>query len=288
MPDLRQLRAFVAVAEERNFTRAAERLHLAQQAVSKSVRQLEQELGVELLERTTREVGLTRAGSALLEPGRRVLRDADAAFERAREVGSGHSGSVRIGASPAVGPATLQEVIDSLLAGAPDLSVSVRDVRPADMGRMLQDREVDFVVTRTARDAAGLDSAALRPTPVELALPEGHRLAVEQSVSLAQLDGERLMTWSPPGTPYTDLLLDRLAAAGAEVTWVESRVMGTQDLSELVDLDAVALVPAGWPATTGVATVAVEDDVTLPLTALWAAGPRPPALERVQERLADA
>lgn len=62
MPELRQPRTFVAVAEERNFTRAAERLHLAQQAVSKSVRQLERELGVELLERTTREVRLTPPG----------------------------------------------------------------------------------------------------------------------------------------------------------------------------------------------------------------------------------
>jgi DNA-binding transcriptional LysR family regulator len=66
MPELRQLRAFVAVAQELNFTRAAERLHLGQQAVSKSVRQLERELGVTLLERTTREVRLTPAGAALL------------------------------------------------------------------------------------------------------------------------------------------------------------------------------------------------------------------------------
>ena len=64
MPELRQLRAFVAVAEELNFTRAAERLHLGQQAVSKSVGQLERELGVALLERTTREVRLTPAGDA--------------------------------------------------------------------------------------------------------------------------------------------------------------------------------------------------------------------------------
>src|ERR671911_2509030 len=97
VPDLRQLRAFVAVAEELNFTRAAERLHMAQQAISKSVRQLEAELGVELLERTTREVRLTEAGAALLEAGRDVLRAADAAFARAREVGAGLSGTVRLG-----------------------------------------------------------------------------------------------------------------------------------------------------------------------------------------------
>src|SRR5512145_2714275 len=101
MPDLRQLRTFVAVAEELNFTRAAERLHLAQQAVSKSVRQLEGQLGVELLERTTREVHLTEAGAALLESGREALAAADAAFSRARDVGLGLSGTVRVGLTPA-------------------------------------------------------------------------------------------------------------------------------------------------------------------------------------------
>lgn len=83
MPELRQLRAFVAVAEELNFTRAAERLFLGQQAVSKSIRQLERELGVVLLERTTHEVRLTAAGAELLRDGRGALKAADTAFERA-------------------------------------------------------------------------------------------------------------------------------------------------------------------------------------------------------------
>src|SRR5215218_3008351 len=101
MPELRQLRAFVAVAEELNFTRAAERLHLRQQAVSKSVQQLERELAVELLERTTREVSLTPAGAKLLAAGRDALAATDAAFERARTIGRGLAGTVRVGVSPA-------------------------------------------------------------------------------------------------------------------------------------------------------------------------------------------
>src|SRR3982751_5593764 len=103
MPDLRQLRTFVAVAEERNFTRAAERLHLAQQAVSKTVAQLEAELGVELLERTRREVRVTAAAEGLLNRGREALAAADAAFAEARDVGRGLSGTLRLGVTPAVG-----------------------------------------------------------------------------------------------------------------------------------------------------------------------------------------
>src|ERR687893_1640801 len=91
VPELRQLRAFVAVAEELNFTRAAERLHLGQAGVSRAVATLERELGVTLLERTSHTVRLTPAGEELLRSGREVLAAADAAFARARAVGTGRA-----------------------------------------------------------------------------------------------------------------------------------------------------------------------------------------------------
>lgn len=285
MPDLRQLRAFIAVAEERNFTRAAGRLHLAQQAVSKTVQRLERELGVGLLERTTREVRLTAAGTALLDAGRDALAAADAAFARAQEVGRGLAGTVRVGASPAVGPAVLEEVTAVLRAAAPDVAVSLLEVRPGDVGRLLRDREVDVVIARTSRNAPQIDSAALPPTPAVLAVSADHRLAGERAVDLADLDGERLLTWSPPGTPYTDLLVARLRAAGARVEVVESRVTGSYALTELAERGAVALVPAGWPLRDGTSHVVVRDDVTLPLVLLWPAGAPPVAVRRLRAGL---
>jgi DNA-binding transcriptional LysR family regulator len=286
VPELRQLRVFVAVAEELNFSRAAERLFLGQQAVSKSVAQLERELGVELLERTTREVRLTPAGAALLDAGRDALAAADGAFERAREVGRGLSGVVRIGVSPAVGPADREEAVRVLREGAADLSVSLLEVRPGDVQRLLRGREVDLVLARASGLAEGVDSAALRPTPVTLCLPADHPLASEPSVRLAQLDGERLLTWSPPGTPYTDLLVTRLAAAGARVEPVEARVTGSFGLTELRELQAIALVPVGWPDTDGVVCLALEEDVTLPLVVLWPAGLPSQAVRRLREGMA--
>ena len=282
MPELRQLRTFVAVAEERNFTRAAERLHLAQQAVSKSVRQLERELGVELLERTTREVRLTPAGAALLRSGREALAAADAAFAQAAEVGGAVAGRVRIGATPAVGAAVLGEVVEILREDAPELSVAVLEVRPGEISRLLRDREVDLALARTWGGAPEVESASLRPTPAILLVPSDHPLADRESVELANLDGERLLAWSPAGTPYTDMLIGRLAAAGARVEPVESRVTGAPAFAELAALRAIALQPSGWPPADGVVQVPVRDDVTLPLLVLWRTGTQPAAVGRIR------
>jgi DNA-binding transcriptional LysR family regulator len=282
MPELRQLRTFVAVAEELNFTRAAERLALAQQAVSKSVGQLERELGVALLERTTREVRLTPAGRALLEAGREALAAAEAAFDVARSVGRGLAGTVQVGVTPAIGPATRDEVGRVLRDGAPELSVSFREVRPGEVRQVLRDRTVDLVLARTSRDPPDVDSASLRPSPVELFVPVGHRLAGGATARLAELDGERLITWSRPGTPYTDLLLTRLEAAGARVEPVQSPITGAGEPPDLTETGAVALMPAGWPAGEHNARVEIEDDVSLPLLVLWPAGLPSPAVERLR------
>ena len=285
MPDLRQLRTFVALAEELSFTRAAERLFVGQQAVSKSVRQLERELGVDLVERTTHDVRLTAAGAALLEAGRPALAAAEAAFAAAREAGHGLTGTIRVGVSPAVSPLDRQEVVDVLRRGAPEVSVSLLEVRPRDVRRLLRARELDLVLARTSDDGPDVDSAALRPTPAVLYVPAGHRLAGGEPVTLAQLDGERLLTWSPRGTAFTDLLLTRLAAAGAQVEPVESRVTGSTGLAELAERDAVALMPAGWPPADDVAQVALADDVTLPLLVLWPTGVPSAAVRRVRESM---
>jgi DNA-binding transcriptional LysR family regulator len=286
MPELRQLRAFVAVAEELNFTRAAERLHLGQQAVSKTVGRLERELGVALLERTTREVRLTPAGAALLDSGRLALAAADAAFEDARAVGRGLSGRVRVGVTPAIGAVTRDEVARVLRDGTSDVSVAFHEVRPGELGDVLRSRAVDLVLARTDPGTPGIDGAALRSSPAELLVPAGHRLAWGGAARLADLDGERLLTWSPPGTPYTDMLVGRLRAAGAGVELVESRVTGGGDPPDLAASGAVALVPAGWPAGTGNVRVPLTGGVSLPLLVLWPTGLPSPAVRRLRAGMA--
>jgi DNA-binding transcriptional LysR family regulator len=283
LPDLRHLRAFVAVAEELNFTRAAERLFLGQQAVSKSVGQLERELGVALLERTTREVRLTPAGETLLADGREVLRRADEAFERAAATGKGLTGTVRVGVSPALGPGERAEAVAALREAAPDLQVSLHEVRPRDIAARLREHAIDVALSRTAPTAPEVDSAALRPTPAIIRVAAGHRLAGRGRIALRELDGERLLTYNPPGTPFTDLMVDRVRAAGAEVDPVEARVLG---LGTLDPPDAVAIMPAGAPSAGDTVDLETEDDLTLPLVVLWPAGAPSPAVRRIRAALA--
>jgi DNA-binding transcriptional LysR family regulator len=197
-------------------------------------------------------------------------------------VGSGLAGTVRVGVTPAIGRATREEVVRVLRDDAAELSVSFHEVRPREMLQVLRDRTVDLVLARTSRDTPEIDSAPLRPSAVELVVPADHRLASRAAARLAELDGERLLTWSAPGTPYTDLLLTRLRAAGARVEPVESRITGGGDPPELTEAGAVALVPAGWPIGERNVRLTIEDDISLPLLVLWLAGLSLPAVGRLR------
>lgn len=289
MPDLRQLRTFLAVAEQLSFTRAAETLHLQQQTVSKTIRQLEDELGVELLERTTREVRLTAAGRALFDSGRPVVAAADAAFARARQVGTGSLGRIRVGVSPAIGSTDREDVIEALRSSGPGVSVAFYDVRPAELGRMLRERELELGLVRvTGADDPHLHRAELRSTPAVVCLPDDHPLADHVALAIDQLDGERLLVPSPPGTPYTDMLLAQFAAAGATVTPVEARITGSSSiLTELRPTRAVGLRPLRTDLPPGIVAIPAPD-IRLPLVLLWPAGLPSPAVHRLREAMAPA
>jgi DNA-binding transcriptional LysR family regulator len=284
MLELHQLRTFLAVADQLSFTRAAEALGVTQQAVSKAIRALEDELGVVLLERTTREVRLTRAGATLLDEGREVIGRVDAAVAEVRSVGGGAAGTIRIGVTPAVGFLDRAGVVDTLRAGHPELRVAIHDVRPSQLRPLLRAGELDLVLSR----ARGLDdpqitAIELHATPMVVCLPAAHRLAGSGAVALQELDGERLLVPSAPGTPFTDLLLGLLAAAGAHVEPVESHVTGGGViLGELTEADAFTLLPEGNALPPGVVTVAIAGGLELPLYGLRATGLRVAALERLR------
>jgi DNA-binding transcriptional LysR family regulator len=227
----------------------------------------------------------TAAGEALLEDAETVLAAADAAFARARDLGRGLAGTLTIGISAAVGPGVLEGALAALRRDAPALSISMREVRPREVAPLLADRSVDVVLARSTRPQPGIEVIELPPTPAALAVPEGHRLAGRDAIDLAEIDGERLLTWSPLGSPYTDLLVERCRRAGAAVTPVESAVTGGTGLVELAALDSVALVPAPSPPVPGTARIALTGDVTLPLVAVRPVGAASPAATRLIDAL---
>ncbi|MGL5930437.1 MAG: LysR family transcriptional regulator [Dermatophilaceae bacterium] len=285
MPELRQLRVFVAVAEELNFTRAARRLHLGQQGVSKSVRALERELGVPLLRRTTREVSLTAAGKALLRSGVAVLAAADTAFAEACHIGAGEPAGLAVGVSPALSYGERDAVLAALREDADHLAVALVEVWPPQALAMLRRRELDLLVTRVAPGEDDVESIAIGSSRAHVYVPSGHRLAESGgAVEPADLDGERLLTWNAPGTPHTDLLLDRLAQRGARMQPVLSRVAGSAvSLADLVDLDAVAIAPAGLHHDDDVVELDLAREMALPLQVAWLAGAVPPAVRRLAD-----
>jgi DNA-binding transcriptional LysR family regulator len=189
--ELRHLRYFVAVAEERHFGRAAARLHMAQPPLSQQIRRLEAELGVQLLRRTTRRVELTPAGATYLGRAREVLAAIDSATVEAQRVDAGLEGRLVVGC---VGSATY-----SLL---PSLARTLRDQLPAvdfsfrgemlvpDQIRALLGGDIDLALLRPPVDAQGIVLTTLRRERLIVALPDGHRLAKRKRLRVPDLRDE--------------------------------------------------------------------------------------------------
>jgi DNA-binding transcriptional LysR family regulator len=212
--ELRHLRYFVAVAEELHFTRAARRVHIAQQPLSAAIARLEQQLGVTLLERTTRRVQLTEAGEALLEPARAALRAVDEALEAARAAGRGEAGDLAVGLSSGAWYG-LETLFDAVRERHPRLRLHVRQQSTRPLLDDLRAGRLDLAVGLCVHDPGGLAIQRLKDEPLFVAVPEGHRLAGRGEVALDELGGETVALDDPADGPdYNAAVLGALAAAG--------------------------------------------------------------------------
>ena len=268
--DLRKVEHFVAVAEERSMTRAAARLRLSQQALSMSMRALERELGVPLLDRSRRGVALLASGEALYADAVPLLAAASAAVGRARRADRGEPELLRIGHTPAV---TGIEVTE-LLAGAPAYGASVQVVAllPDELGERLRDRSVDVGLSRATEPPAGLAGQVVARHRLRLAVRAGHRLAHRHAVTLPEIAAETLIVGAPPGVcAYTDLLLGLCRRAGFEPHHRVAPVQGTPPVATVLGNDGTALVtePPGPAAGGAVRVVELEPETTVPVLASW-------------------
>jgi DNA-binding transcriptional LysR family regulator len=192
--DLRQLRYFVAVAEELHFSRAAARLNLAQSALSAQIRALEDEIGGPLLVRSTRRVSLTPAGEALLSDARELLSSADVALRRARSLALGELGVLRIAA---LGPAPggiLAPVLDRFGTRHPRVRVEMRTLAFSELVDGLRSGQADIAFLYEPIDEPDLVTTPLLTEPRVAVMPASHRLADREFVTPADLRGETFIT----------------------------------------------------------------------------------------------
>jgi DNA-binding transcriptional LysR family regulator len=191
--ELRQLRYFVAVAEELHFRRAAERLYVAQPAVSEQIRKLEAELGVQLFERTNRSVQLTEAGAALLDEGRRVLAQADSAQLAARNARDRAGARLRIGYVPDSLPASVPHALRHLAASSLAVDVAMETGPAIRLIERVRERQLDAVVACLPAPTAGLLFTSLGHQSMVVAIAATGSRPVAPAVSLAALAPSRLV-----------------------------------------------------------------------------------------------
>lgn len=195
--ELRHLRYFLAVAEELNFRRAAERLRVAQPALSSQIRNLEEELGVKLFERTTRSVLLTPTGQVFLSEARGILGATAHAEQLVRKAEHGLVGTLRVGViTPATGP-LLAKVLRNFHQKYPGVQLSLSALTTTEQLKRLRAGELDAGLLRPPVASPELDTRFVEQAPQVLAAPAGHRLAKKRKLEWKDFDGEGLVMIHP-------------------------------------------------------------------------------------------
>ena len=215
--ELRQLRYLIAVAEEQHFTRAAAREHVAQPALSQQIRRLEAELGLTLVQRTTRSVAMTEAGEMLVARARRAIAELEAAKAELQSLAGVQAGRLSVGALHTMGPVDLSLLLATFHRTHPGVELTVREQSSEELAAMLRDDEVDLAflsVTERMR-THGLTLDRLVSEELVAALPADHRLARRRTVHLADLAGDAFIAFRE-GSRLRELLESAAATAGFE------------------------------------------------------------------------
>lgn len=282
-PELRLIRYFVAVAEERNFTRAAERLAMAQPPLSTAIRQLEGQLGVRLLDRSSRQVDLTTAGELLLRSGRELLRDAEEVFAAVRAVEREPVGLLKVGFSPAARFGLTQRLLAAWAEAAPGIMIHGSEDTTGALIRDVAQGRLDLALTFCAPAATAVTMDLLVAEPAVLHVREDHPLAAREHVSLEDLGDEVLLVAGGRDSPgYTATVMELCRAAGVSPATVPDPYpdLGLQAVRE--GLGVVIYVAAAFPPDMrATRLVPIAPTVTLPFHLARRADSRSAALERV-------
>lgn len=271
--ELRQLEAFVALATELHFGRAAERLFIGQPTLSELIRKLERELGTPLFTRTTRRVALTSAGMELLGRSKVILDEVAAATAAVTRIAQGDAGTVRVGISPSVAPVLAPHLRDMFAEQAPDVSVQLSWMWPPALAEAIRSDQVDIAVTMgQIPDSDGMVMVDFCAEPLLVGLRPEHRLADRDSVTLADLAhdvfGKSRESLFPPWSILQSTTLAELGLAPPTVD-LDATDLAAAGWTEQSEVDWIMLVGSfsGGHATTVIKPV--EPTVLVPFTLYW-------------------
>jgi DNA-binding transcriptional LysR family regulator len=224
--ELRHLRYFKAVADELNFTRAASRLRVAQSAVSSQIQDLENELGVVLLERTRRRVTLTAAGEAFVEASERILRSVEDASRQARRIGHGEYGTLAVGFIGSQSHEWMPRVLKRFRAKYPEVEVTLTEIHPSQQLEALFARTLDvgLVGPISGKPPPGLRLECFSEEWPFVGMPNDHRFARLHKVALGQLKDEPFIFTSEKNSPSYRSLISRMCERAGFVPRVAQEV----------------------------------------------------------------
>jgi DNA-binding transcriptional LysR family regulator len=276
--ELRHLRYFVAIAEERSFTRASERLWVAQPGLSTQIRQLERELGVRLFERHSRGVDLTPAGELFLERARVVLATADAAAATGRELAAGVIGSVRLGVAGEARSRCASDLLLQFRRERPGVELTVLEAYGGTLWRDLRDGRLDAVIAPAGHASPDLRTLELGCEAWVVLIGTGHPLAGVGPLTANELQGERIaVTGHRDGTAFDRAVAELLVDVGAAAELVPA-APGPAVHPAVADNEVVALTTAPDRALGPVIARRLDPPRTLSFELLWRNETPPPAV----------
>lgn len=272
--ELRHLRYFVAIATDLNFTRAAQQLHVAQPALSRQIRQLEGEMGVQLFERDRRRVSLTRAGTAFLEEARTILAHSAQAVSLAQAEQEKSAETLRFGYVWGLFHSLVPPWLARFRQAHPKVSVHLLDVGAVQQSQLILEGKLDagFIGFAEEATAPGLAKQRIGSCRFMAVLPEKHRLARRSALKLAELAGEMLVSVSDESYPgAARIIRESFRAAGIQPRILQVAERGYTVLGLVAANCGLALLPQSLQDLPhpGVVFLPVKNSPTQDLYLVW-------------------
>lgn len=243
--EFKRLKYFVAVAEELHFGRAAARLDMAQPPLSRQIAALEEQLGVQLFDRSRSQIRLTQAGDVLLSHARDVLARLDSAYRETKLIGAGGAGRLRIAFVGSATHGPFPTMIKSFRIHFPDVELALSSMNNAELKRALIQREIDVAIARPSLDDEDFRTETFHSEPLILALPDNSAFAAMDKVPFDALEDETFIVYPRrPRPSFADHILGVCQTAGfTPVDLIEA-----QDYQTAISLVSVgvgvSIVPA--------------------------------------------